>query len=599
MTRLDGEFSSSAIRPEFDESLTGFIRRLANAEGYRHLADFKVWLGHDYGRPLVEDLPSISAEFAIDLHDLEAISPCVAPENPLLEWRFHRVHRDPFCPVCLAQDRHWAQAWRHCFVTACPIHGVRLVDRCPRCNEPITPNSGGYLFGDCGHNLSEAETTTASCGEFEVTSMLSGKLGPMVPDSATGIQFDGDLNRLFQFLASHVHPSRTGKNAKNPLPTDIDETITFLEPVYRFLMDWPAAFDTEISERWTAATSGQTAAQRLGNCYQKLMSFEGEHGRAMADRVTAVVAERFGDPYDRKTPPSKASWLSAASAAAELGISAERIVSAVADRSIEGSLYNSGTGHRHTIIPREVVEKIRQDRARYLSGTAVRDLLGVSKKQWNLLGEAGVVSEVDPEDRPPLIDGSFDWVSIQATVETIANRTKVRNNDDAVMVKFSGINLRKTTDRRALLEVYRRIFKGEIRPGAVDTTSKLGEILFCEYEILEAFPSVDFGALTAQDISRLTGWKHECVTHWCSLGLLKSRAVERGPRQVWIVEHPDLCEFQSKYLVVAQIAKQQGTSSRSILARCERVGIETFGFKEVGPTSRGHLLQAKDLVSLI
>lgn len=52
-----------------------------------------------------------------------------------------------FCPSCLAEDKepYFRLSWRLAFVTLCPRHRLQLLDRCPKCEEPV----------DCYKNASQ------------------------------------------------------------------------------------------------------------------------------------------------------------------------------------------------------------------------------------------------------------------------------------------------------------------------------------------------------------------------------------------------------------------------------------------------------------
>lgn len=49
----------------------------------------------------------------------------------------------PFCPLCLRDDRvpYFRLRWRLALTSMCPVHGVRLLDRCPNCAHPAWPGS--------------------------------------------------------------------------------------------------------------------------------------------------------------------------------------------------------------------------------------------------------------------------------------------------------------------------------------------------------------------------------------------------------------------------------------------------------------------------
>ncbi|MEC4591904.1 TniQ family protein [Nitrospirillum amazonense] len=68
------------------------------------------------------------------------------------------------CPLCLAGDAqpYLRLRWRLLFVSVCPVHGCLLIDRCPRCNEPMAilrqQQRGGVSCWSCGFDLRQAET---------------------------------------------------------------------------------------------------------------------------------------------------------------------------------------------------------------------------------------------------------------------------------------------------------------------------------------------------------------------------------------------------------------------------------------------------------
>ncbi|HDZ82455.1 MAG TPA: hypothetical protein ENH56_14610 [Roseobacter sp.] len=582
------------------ESLSGYLRRAARSQGYTQLNDFNRWLGWSYGRPLVEELPKVAARLSVELAELEALAPTVNADDPLFEWRFHRVHRDPFCPACLKEGRPWQQTWRHCMITACPDHKTRLLDECERCHEPLSPQYGGLTACHCGYPLADMSAADACDGEIAVSQLYINAPSPVASIIADTVQPDSEINRVFQFLSSHTRPKRTGKNGKEGLPETIEDTIEYMAPIYEVLMTWPEAFDREITKRWKGSSAkGHTAAQRLGRWYQQLSSFEGAHGLALQERLKVVVGENLGATYAKASECAGDGWLSAAEAARALGIRPDRIVAAVAAGQMVGHQHSSGFGHTHTVVPAAKIHKIAEDRSDLLTAKAAMELLGVSKKQFALLVECGAVKETPRADRSPLIDGRFSRTTLLERVQKIAGQSTLRACENQITVSFREISLRKTTDRSALLETYRSIFDGDLRPVNAQVDLALGEFRFLASDVRSQLTSSSVEALTAQDVSRVTSWKHECVTHWCKEGFLPAVRSQRGALKVWLIDIKDLCEFQSKYLVVADLARRQGTSSRAILAACRKAGVATIGCKEVGTTSRGHLLETSALIGLI
>jgi hypothetical protein len=95
---------------------------------------------------------------------------------------YHRTRRgygQQFCPVCLEEEVYLRKHWRLSFSTCCEKHGIRLLDRCPKCTQPLhfhrddMGNKGFQGRGcpalcfNCNFDLRKASTIAA--GQSEVT----------------------------------------------------------------------------------------------------------------------------------------------------------------------------------------------------------------------------------------------------------------------------------------------------------------------------------------------------------------------------------------------------------------------------------------------
>ncbi|WP_108860840.1 hypothetical protein [Ruegeria sp. Alg231-54] len=152
---------------------------------------------------------------------------------------------------------------------------------------------------------------------------------------------------------------------------------------------------------------------------------------------------------------------------------------------------------------------------------------------------------------------------------------------------FNQLNLRRTTDRVALMHVLRQISSGAIKPVVANKDMRLGELHILVSDIDREFGtqwlSKDW---TANDVAKLTGWKAQAVTHWCKLGLLGSRTVSHGGGESFLVRPQQLADFQSQYMPVAPLARSRGKTSRKLLSNFESKAIETDGAQFEGKTTR-------------
>ncbi|WP_375687262.1 hypothetical protein [Pseudooceanicola sp. LIPI14-2-Ac024] len=144
------------------------------------------------------------------------------------------------------------------------------------------------------------------------------------------------------------------------------------------------------------------------------------------------------------------------------------------------------------------------------------------------------------------------------------------------------------------------IAEGKIRARQFLPEDVLGSALFDEVEIRAAL--IEGGAnvaLSARDISRMTGWKADCVSHWCASGLIRAGRGRIGAIDAWLIEPAALAEFQASYFVLSDVAARNGTSSRALIRKLAAYDIDTVGAMSVGKTSRGHLLPVSALGKLI
>ncbi len=586
--------------PKPDESLLGFLRRLSTFNAFIDTGDFFSELGIRYGRPLIESIADLERKCGLPAGELAAIAPEAKPNDACREWQYDRRYSDPVCPMCIADGKVYHQSWRHTLVTACPEHKCRLEDTCPRCSEPLTPENGGHGKCSCGTDLSRLPVQTAPRHEVLISQLISG-----IPSSeVSGLPKQlvssppADIGRFVHFLASSFSTNRTGKALKTKLPRTVEEAVVLLEPVASLLENWPNGFEDHVRERLVNADPAlNSAPARLGNWYQRFMQFKDPAYEPFHKALGGVVSKEFSGTYLGSLQVDESrEWVSAKEAAQEIGITSQRLVEAVQKKQIAGKQSRSGYGHTHTVIPRLEVHNILADRERYCDGTTIRNLLGVSRKQLELLREAAVVSEIALEDRPPLIDGGFDRIALADRLARISASAVQR---DGETISFVDLNLRRTTDRSVLIQIFQRIFDCEIVPVNANSEVLLGKFQYLKSDVERELSKGRFSKdWTAQDVARITGWKPQSVVHWCKLGLLEAREVSHGPNKGYLISPEQLAQFQSTFVPVAVLAGSRRTTSRRLLGLLAKSQIETYGAQKEAQTSRGHLVRLSDLMTL-
>lgn len=100
----------------------------------RHFELLSAVTGYAKGRIAAMALRAFAGKLYAPYADL-AIVPWILPIGV-----YHRT-RESFglmcCPLCVKERGYYAAFWRLAWLTVCRTHGVRLIDRCPRCGSPI------------------------------------------------------------------------------------------------------------------------------------------------------------------------------------------------------------------------------------------------------------------------------------------------------------------------------------------------------------------------------------------------------------------------------------------------------------------------------
>lgn len=112
------------------------------------------------------------------------------------------LHGQQFCSQCLLDDRqpYFRRKWRLAFNVACEVHGVYLLDACPRCGSPVE-----FHAGDFGERLLPMECQITRCKncKWDLRAALPGKVLPVSSDL---LDFQRKLNECLDKGWSHALP---------------------------------------------------------------------------------------------------------------------------------------------------------------------------------------------------------------------------------------------------------------------------------------------------------------------------------------------------------------------------------------------------------
>jgi hypothetical protein len=148
-------------RPKADESLTGYVVRLAEQNSYDNSSWILRMIDLERNRSVTScelafetngNLSRLAEITGSDEEELKTLIYSHASEPDLNHlYRFFnqlvpkyaiRTTHPKVCPACVLETGYWHRIWESVLVTACPIHKCVLIDECPKCGRPISLDRG-------------------------------------------------------------------------------------------------------------------------------------------------------------------------------------------------------------------------------------------------------------------------------------------------------------------------------------------------------------------------------------------------------------------------------------------------------------------------
>lgn len=255
-------------KPKDDESLTGYLIRLAEANFYPS----RTWLLQAAGlvdqgftseytmaefRPT--DLAPLAELTGVDTDVLEQMQHSPAhsppPKGRLLMYGFdlpkHLVRNRiaKVCTACLREAGYVRRLWALAPLTACPIHRLLLLDRCPKCAERLIATRKRVSFCGCGldwrtlagESVDESEMCVSRhihrlCGVF-----AGEQAGALKPSPLLSLDLEHFLLALL-LVARHQKGEPHLNRRRMALTLPNAELHHMLNGSFAVFLDWPTRF---------------------------------------------------------------------------------------------------------------------------------------------------------------------------------------------------------------------------------------------------------------------------------------------------------------------------------------------------------------------
>lgn len=557
-------------RPHQDESLLGYLQRLAKANGLPRKelltafaradeTDVADWLQMMEG-PL--SWPAVSAEFRDP-----------RPKGVKL-WTTHHAR---YCPICLGEAGYWRESWGLTLVTTCSVHGTELHGRCPNCLKETDPSAmSANSCQACGTSLSGTnfEIAPASDTAAWLTSGFEDRFyaDSLPADAGLAALTYEQFHELSSRLAVRSLPTERTQPLKVADSGSLEISRLMANAAGVVLMNWPLAFRELLSglkavhsdnEHWTLSRSFGPIYHDIhrdldDSCFDFLRR---EFESFLQHAWEAPLAKRNRNLSEETIERHR--WVSFDSAAEACGLG----VSVIKRLHQEGQIAYREKVHEDrvfTVVDLDHLKAISQ----HLQGVAdmkeTSTLLSLCRNRVRQLLAGGTLQFFGGEPRP-----GERWLIDCRSINELIDE-KLPTSSDQSLVSINYLAKHSLPKGGGLVELVQAIRAGELRAyGPAENGSvAVGAWLlkpqdFAAWQQARAEnKSPVFPGLSVVKAAALLGVKEQCAYAFVRLGLLWSTAVERGRRTQLMVKPQAIDRFRRGYILGPEIAVYLGKSTR-------------------------------------
>lgn len=559
-------------QPQRDESLLGYLQRLAGANGLTGNELIKA-----FQEASDEDVTDWFCTMTLPVSWLPVSSELRQPKTKALKVWSLQYKR--FCSCCLAERAYWKESWDLTLVTSCSIHEVPLQDRCPGCSAKMDRDAMlANCCKSCGYFLSSrnAPAIAAEDACAWMTAAMETRLrqeyvsGGSDLDALTYEQ----LHALSTRLAVRIVRSENSKPLKLANSGSLEVSRELAQAAGEILMNWPRAFRDLLSDLRSTRSSGMgwKLASAFGPIYRDI-----HHDlQAPCFAFVRVEFESFVQQAWEAPLAKRNRYLS------ENTITGHRWVSIDEAARLTG-LHKSCVQRLHDhgeVASREIVHSSGR-KSKVVDVGQVRDLALLMQKAVNLR-QAAKHLHINLERVRQLITGGIlkfyggkpkvgeKWlIDIESLSGLRLERMHAPPGNTLVSVNYLAKHHLPTGG--GLVEMIGAIQSGELKAFRDLDQSKatVGHWLLRPQDLTgwmqQALQkSSDFPGITVAKAAVLLGVKEEVAYAMVRLGILWSTSVRRGRSTLQMVKPAAIERFRRRYILGPELAVFLGMSPKHI-----------------------------------
>ncbi len=254
-------------RPIDGEAVVGFLMRVARANGYESLQPLRAAAG---------DIGALYEGVCLTLSESKKLfGPCPSDwgrnefELGLVSTDFNH-HLMRWCPLCLLESAHLRGQWMLKLCCVCSRHGISLHDRCPLCGLVQRLERVDFERCRCGARLIGAPAVRAATPIVRMTKTIEGAIfgnsAPMSPPSLSAAEWLRMARYLGQFNKT-CQPVRPGKVANLH---QLETATHLMLGVGQLLDKWPKNFHAILAAVHRKAEPTLSIRRTFGSIYRVL-----------------------------------------------------------------------------------------------------------------------------------------------------------------------------------------------------------------------------------------------------------------------------------------------------------------------------------------
>jgi hypothetical protein len=517
------------------------------------------------------------------------------------------------CPQCL-QDHAYQRAWWDLTVfTVCPIHAVRLLDRC-ECGRALNWNRAPLTRCpnlDCETDLRDLTTTPVPESEMggirALDQLLRESALPEFPPEIRDLGVGQQVFLMFNLgllVRGHQRVTRPAHLARdNP-----EEVHLALDAGWPACRDWPSSFKAVLAGRREQAESrgGRYGIRHAFGRLHGWIEWNGDEPFARLLRQTLreymvgcpEMATRAPDIRKARSEASlQHRHMTLQEAARLLGVANERVRSL----AFEHDLYIvSPTGKGAPALLRaDLVYRLHAERSRLLTKADVRRRLGTGKRAVERLRASGFIPVEPGPETPDIV--RYPVEAVDALLEKFAAKIPPGAIRSAGMVNVAGVARLVSRQGYTFKDVLMAVDEGRLTPAALDRRKKgFQGILFRAFEarsFARAERNKFVSTLSITQAARALRVHPEAAYRWTQLGLLETTqptfAGEAGRR----VTEAALRRFRETYVTGPEVAVRFKLERRWTSVHLEARNIEPVSGPKVDG-ARQYLFRRIDIAKI-